>query len=90
MREQAASRERAQVVEPAEPRARAVEVIASLGLGPDVPLQHRLARRDGVVVGAASFLLHGDTVLANSSPSSRPSAGRASDARSCGRARARR
>ena len=43
--------------------ARAVEVLASLGLGPDAPLQHRLARRDGEVVGAASFLLHGETVL---------------------------
>ena len=53
----------ASVVEPAEPRARAVEVLASLGLGPDAPLQHRLARRDGEVVGAASFLLHGETVL---------------------------
>jgi ankyrin repeat protein/GNAT superfamily N-acetyltransferase len=53
----------AEVVEPAEPRTRAVDVLASLGLGPDAPLQHRLARRDGEVVGAASFLLHGETVL---------------------------
>lgn len=63
VRDEAALRAWAQVVEPAEPRARAVEVLASLGLGADAPLQHRLARRDGVVVGAASFLLHGDTVL---------------------------
>jgi ankyrin repeat protein/GNAT superfamily N-acetyltransferase len=63
VRDVAALRAWAQVVEPAEPRARAVEVLASLGLGADAPLQHRLARRDGVVVGAASFVLHGDTVL---------------------------
>ena len=53
----------AQVGEPAEPQARAVEVLRSLGLGHDAPLQHRIARRDGAVVGAASFLLDGDTVL---------------------------
>ena len=63
VRDEAALRAWTQVVEPAEPRARAVEVLASLGLGADAPLQHHLARRDGVVVGAASFLLHGDTVL---------------------------
>ena len=63
VRDEAALRAWAQVVEPAEPRARAVEVLASLGLGADAPLQHRLARRDGDVVGAASFLLHGETVL---------------------------
>jgi ankyrin repeat protein/GNAT superfamily N-acetyltransferase len=53
----------AEVVGPAEPRARAVEILASLGLGADAPLQHRVARRGGEVVGAASFLLHGETVL---------------------------
>ena len=74
VRDEAALRAWAQVVEPAEPRARAVEVLASLGLGPDAPLQHRLARRDGAIVGAASFLLHGDTVLGQQLASSRPSA----------------
>ena len=63
VRDAAALRAWAQVVEPAEPRARAVEVLTSLGLGADAPLQHRLARRGGEVVGAASFLLHGETVL---------------------------
>jgi ankyrin repeat protein/GNAT superfamily N-acetyltransferase len=63
VRDEAALRAWADVVEPAEPRARAVAVLASVGLGPDAPLQHRLARRDGEVVGAASFLLHGETVL---------------------------
>ena len=63
VRDEAALRAWAQVVEPAEPRARAVEVLASLGLGPDAPLQHRLARRDGAIVGAASFFTHGETVL---------------------------
>ena len=53
----------AEVVQPAEPRARPVEVLASLGLGADAPLQHRVARRDGAIVGAASFFTHGDTVL---------------------------
>jgi GNAT superfamily N-acetyltransferase len=63
VRDEAALRAWAEVVEPAEPRARAVEILASLGLGADAPLQHRLARRRGAVVGAASFLLHGETVL---------------------------
>jgi ankyrin repeat protein/GNAT superfamily N-acetyltransferase len=63
VRDDGALRAWAGVVEPAEPRALAVEVLASLGLGADAPLQHRLARRDGAVVGAASFLLHGETVL---------------------------
>jgi GNAT superfamily N-acetyltransferase len=63
VRDEAALRAWAQVVEPAEPRARAVEVLASLGLGAQAPVQHRLALRDGVVVGAASFFAHGDTVL---------------------------
>jgi ankyrin repeat protein/GNAT superfamily N-acetyltransferase len=63
VRDEAALRAWAEVVEPAEPRARAVAVLASLGLGADAPLQHRLARRGGEVVGAASFLLHGETVL---------------------------
>jgi ankyrin repeat protein/GNAT superfamily N-acetyltransferase len=63
VRDEAALRAWAQAVEPAEPRARAVEVLASLGLGADAPLQHRLARRDGAIVGAASFFTHGDTVL---------------------------
>jgi GNAT superfamily N-acetyltransferase len=63
VRDEAALRGWADVVEPAEPRARAVAVPASLGLGADAPLQHRLARRGGEVVGAASFLLHGETVL---------------------------
>jgi GNAT superfamily N-acetyltransferase len=63
VRDEAALHQWAEVVEPAEPRARAVEVLASLGLGADAPLQHRLARRGGEVVGAATFLLHGETVL---------------------------
>jgi GNAT superfamily N-acetyltransferase len=63
VRDDAALRAWAQVVEPAEPRDRAVDVLASLGLGAQSPLQHRLALRDGVVVGAASFFAHGDTVL---------------------------
>jgi GNAT superfamily N-acetyltransferase len=63
VRDEAALRAWAQVVEPAEPRTRAVEVLASLGLGAEAPLQHRLARRDGAIVGAASFFAHGDTVL---------------------------
>jgi len=63
VRDEAALRAWADVAELGEPRARAVEVLASLGLGADAPLQHRLARRDGEVVGAASFLLHGETVL---------------------------
>jgi ankyrin repeat protein/GNAT superfamily N-acetyltransferase len=63
VRDEAALRAWSEVVEPAEPRARAVEVLASLGLGTDAPLQHRLARRGGEVLGAASFLLHGETVL---------------------------
>jgi ankyrin repeat protein/GNAT superfamily N-acetyltransferase len=63
VRDEAALRAWAQVVEPAEPRARAVQVLASLGLDAEAPLQHRLARRDGVVVGAASFFAHGDSVL---------------------------
>jgi ankyrin repeat protein/GNAT superfamily N-acetyltransferase len=63
VRDEAALRAWADVVGPAEPRARAVAVLASLGLGADTPLQHRLARRGGEVVGAASFLLHGETVL---------------------------
>jgi ankyrin repeat protein len=63
VRDAAALREWARVIEPAEPRARAVAVLAGLGLGADAPLQHRLARRGGAVVGAASYLLHGDTVL---------------------------
>ena len=63
VRDEAALRAWAHVVEPAEPRARAVEVLASLGLDAQAPLQHRLALRDGVVVGAASFFAHGDTVL---------------------------
>jgi ankyrin repeat protein/GNAT superfamily N-acetyltransferase len=63
VRDEAALRAWAEVVEPAEPRARAVEVLASLGLGADAPLQHRLARSGGEVLGAASFLLHGETVL---------------------------
>ena len=63
VRDEAALRAWAEVVEPAEPRERAVAVLASLGLGAHAPLQHRLARRGGEVVGAASFLLHGETVL---------------------------
>jgi GNAT superfamily N-acetyltransferase len=63
VRDAAALRAWAQVVDPAEPRARTVEVLASLGLGPHAPLQHRLARRGRDVVGATSFLLHGETVL---------------------------
>jgi N-acetylglutamate synthase-like GNAT family acetyltransferase len=63
VRDEAALRAWAQVVEPAEPRARTIEVLASLGLGPDAPLQHRLARRDGTIVGAASFFMHDDTVV---------------------------
>jgi ankyrin repeat protein/GNAT superfamily N-acetyltransferase len=63
VRDEAALRAWAEVVQPAEPRARPVEVLASLGLGADAPLQHRVARRDGAIVGAASFFTHGDTVL---------------------------
>jgi len=63
VRDEAALRAWAEVVEPAEPRARSVDLLASLGLGPDAPLQHRVARRGGAVVGAASFLRHGETVL---------------------------
>jgi ankyrin repeat protein len=63
VRDEAALRAWGQVVEPAEPRARTIEVLASLGLGPDAPLQHRLARRDGSIVGAASFFMHDDTVV---------------------------
>jgi ankyrin repeat protein/GNAT superfamily N-acetyltransferase len=63
VRDEAALRAWAQLVQPAEPRARATQVQASLGLGAEAPLQHRVARRGGVVVGAASFLAHGDTVL---------------------------
>ena len=63
VRDETALRAWAEAVEPAEPRARAVEVLASLGLGADAPLQHRVARRDGAIVGAASFFTHGDTVL---------------------------
>jgi ankyrin repeat protein/GNAT superfamily N-acetyltransferase len=43
----------------ADERAR---VLASLGLGEDAPVQHRIAMRDGRAVGAASFLLDGETV----------------------------
>jgi ankyrin repeat protein/GNAT superfamily N-acetyltransferase len=81
VRDAAALRAWAALVEPAEPRARAVEVLASLGLGPDAPLQHRLARRGGVDVGAASYLLHADTVLgqqlAVAAPERRAGVGRA-------------
>jgi GNAT superfamily N-acetyltransferase len=63
VRDAATLRAWAEVVGPAEPRARAVAILASLDLGADAPLQHRLARRDGAVVGAASFLMHGETVL---------------------------
>jgi GNAT superfamily N-acetyltransferase len=58
-----------------------LEVLASLGLGPDAPLQHRVARREGEVIGAASFLLHGETVfgqqLAVLAPERRAGVGRA-------------
>jgi ankyrin repeat protein/GNAT superfamily N-acetyltransferase len=37
-------------------------VLASLGLGPEAPVQHRLALRHGQPIGAATFVLHGDTV----------------------------
>jgi ankyrin repeat protein/GNAT superfamily N-acetyltransferase len=63
VRDEATLRAWARVVESAEPRARTVEVLAGLGLGAEAPLQHRLARRGGAVVGAASFFVHGDTVL---------------------------
>ena len=76
----------AAVVEPAEPRARALEVLASLGLGADAPLQHRLARRGGEVIGAASFLLHGRHGPRPAARGRRPRAPRrASGARSCRR-----
>jgi len=81
VRDAVALRAWAELVEPAEPQARAVEVLASLGLGPDAPLQHRLARRGGEMVGAASFLLHADTVLgqqlAVAAPERRAGIGRA-------------
>jgi GNAT superfamily N-acetyltransferase len=63
VRDAAALHEWARVVEPAGPQGRAVEILASLGLGAEAPLQHRLARRGGAIVGAASFFAHGDTVL---------------------------
>jgi ankyrin repeat protein/GNAT superfamily N-acetyltransferase len=81
VRDEAGLRAWARVVEPAEPRARAIAVLASLELGPDAPLQHRLARRDGAIVGAASFFMHGDTVvghqLAVVAPERRAGIGRA-------------
>jgi ankyrin repeat protein len=43
--------------------ARRAGVIAGLGLGPDAPLQLRIARREGRAVGMASFFVHGETVL---------------------------
>jgi ankyrin repeat protein/GNAT superfamily N-acetyltransferase len=43
----------------ADDRARVLE---SMGLGEDAPVQHRVAMRDGRAVGAASFLLDGETV----------------------------
>ena len=43
----------------ADERARVLE---SLGLGEDAPAQHRIAMRDGRAVGAASFLLDGETL----------------------------
>jgi ankyrin repeat protein/GNAT superfamily N-acetyltransferase len=43
----------------ADDRAR---VLDSLGLGEDAPVQHWVAMRDGRAVGAASFLLDGETV----------------------------
>ena len=63
VRDASALHDWARVIEPAGPQARAVETLASLGLGAEAPLQHRLARRDGAIVGAASFFAHGDTVL---------------------------
>jgi hypothetical protein len=42
---------------------RRAAVIASLGFGPDAPLQLRIARRAGRAVGIASFFLYGETVL---------------------------
>jgi ankyrin repeat protein/GNAT superfamily N-acetyltransferase len=81
VRDAAALRAWADVVEPAEPRERAVAVLASLGLDADAPLQHRVARRDGAVVGAVSYLLHEDTVLgqqlAVAAPERRAGIGRA-------------
>jgi ankyrin repeat protein/GNAT superfamily N-acetyltransferase len=81
VRDEATLRAWARVVEPAEPRARTVAVLASLGLGADAPLQHRLARRSGAIVGAASFFTHGDTVvghqLAVVAPERRAGIGRA-------------
>jgi GNAT superfamily N-acetyltransferase len=46
--------------EDADDRARLLD---SLGLGEDAPVQHRVAMRDGRAIGAASYLLHGDSVL---------------------------
>jgi GNAT superfamily N-acetyltransferase len=51
---------RACLFDDADERAR---LHASLGLGEDAPVQHRVAIRDGCAIGAASFFLHGDTVL---------------------------
>jgi GNAT superfamily N-acetyltransferase len=45
--------------EDADERARVLE---SLGLGEDAPVQHRIAMRVGRAVGAASFLLDGETL----------------------------
>jgi GNAT superfamily N-acetyltransferase len=42
---------------------RRADLLASLGLDAQAPVQHRVALRDGRPVGAASFLLHDETVL---------------------------
>jgi len=81
VRDAAALRAWAAVVQPAEPRERVLGLLAGLGLRADAPLQHRLARRNGEVIGAASFLRHGDTVLGRElavvAPERRAGAGRA-------------
>jgi ankyrin repeat protein len=48
---------------PPEQLERRAAVIASLGLGPEAPLQLRIARRDGRAIGIASFFVEGETVL---------------------------
>jgi GNAT superfamily N-acetyltransferase len=48
---------------PPEQLERRAAVIASLGLGPEAPLQLRIARRDGRAIGIASFFVDGETVL---------------------------
>ena len=88
VRDETALRAWAEVVEPAEPRARAVEVLASLGLGADAPLQHRAATAPSSAPRASSRTA--TRCSATSWPWSPPSSAAGLDARSRRRARARR